>query len=208
MSLGSFYPNVLFSGVLWPVEGFCAFIYYCKDRSINEFMYYFYCRNASFYALHRILHASNLCHRIIKKCICSGLGNRKTRCLRRHLNQFGLDLCNAHLKSCSASHSKIYGLIIETPKYDVVFWRSQLNCGDDREEVHGIMYKIAFAQSHFYLFCWIVCLYFPPFFKSSIRASKVNFSTFLIKIFKKMARNLSFSIPRVAISASSSLLLF
>ena len=131
-----------------------------------------------------------------------------TKTKTRHLHKFGLDLCNAHLKSCSASHSKIYGLIIETPKYDVVFWRSQLNCGDDREEVHGIMYKIAFAQSHFNLFCWIVCLYFPPFFKSAIRASKVNFSTFLIKIFKKMARNLIFSIPRIAISASSSLLLF
>ena len=125
MSLGSFYPNVLFSGVLWPVEGFCAVNYYFKDSSINVFLYYLYCRNASFYALHRILHAPNIRHRIIKKCICSWLGNRKTRCLRRHLHQFGLDLCNAHLKSCSASHSQIYGLIIETTKYDVVICHSK-----------------------------------------------------------------------------------
>ena len=51
LSLGSFYPNVLLSGVLWPIEGmpvFMRYIVYCMPQTyaIESLRFgYFHCIN-------------------------------------------------------------------------------------------------------------------------------------------------------------------
>ena len=118
MGLGIFFPNILLSGIIWPVQGYqLIFRYYIIIIKIiiNTFLYYYLQRrNAKFLAQNRVLHATNIRNRITAKCLDSGLGNRETRSLYRNSRNMWMD-CRIHYSEPRYTpHSQIYWLMFKT----------------------------------------------------------------------------------------------
>ena len=116
MGLGIFFPNILLSGIIWPVQGYqlihCIIII---KIIIKTFLYYYLQqRNAKFLAQNRVLHATNIRNRITAKCLDSGLGNRETRSLYRNSRNMWMD-CGIHYSEPRYTpHSQIYWLVFKT----------------------------------------------------------------------------------------------
>ena len=108
MALGSFYPDVLLSGILWPIEGMPIFL-----RKIV----YFLPQTFAIESLRCVLSRGNWNKKLFtnknmhfKQVFRSRLGNRSSRSLHRNPHYLRLDYCFISSKHCDASNSKVHGL--------------------------------------------------------------------------------------------------